>query len=444
MMTIVEVPPGSSSTSTSNDDVVEMMTTDDTTTMSIPMKMPQLSITNATTTPTDTTFDFDLTEGQIRRGNMTDCEYECSEIFDYLYVGGARVAESWDTLTRHKITRVVNCSMAVVKNFFSDHKNMTYLGLNMVDGREDDISWFVCQVIDFIVETRRLNERVLVHCEKGVSRSCSFVIAYIMWLNNVSWKQSFDYVKSKRRVCAPNTAFTCNLIEFGELLNSSAKEDTFYFRCSSHLPHDPLTPVLKLCRDPQTRRILCNPTSSDFSPEGVFVIKPSQRSNDTTLYAWKGADASEEVAGAAMALAEIMVRVFKSFTALQLIEQGSEPEAFIALVQNTGPFNKENQAIVYNDLFLAKTSNTVVDASEGGIESINQTATSISANKRKEPCSEETTLKIAVPVPVFVVSGSPDPAVDRSAEKRRASKDTALPSLSVSGFKLGSSSLLKA
>jgi len=379
-------------------------------------------------------FDFDLTEGQIRRGNMTDCEYECSEIFDYLYVGGSKVAESWDTLVKYNITRVVNCSLAVVKNHFVNNENMTYLGLNMVDGREDDISWFLCQVIDFIMESRRLNQKVLIHCEKGVSRSCSFVIAYYMWLSNLPWKQAFEYVKSKRRVCAPNTAFTCNLIEFGELLNSSPREETFYFRCASHLPHDPTTPVLKLCRDPQTRTILYNPTSSDFNPEGVYVIKPSTRSNDRTLYVWKGAEASEESMKAAITLAELIVRNFKIFNEQKLIIQGSEPEAFTLLVQNTGVFNKDNQAIAYKDLYMVAKSSEPVDTQRQLVPSI--PTMNISANKRKEPC-DETIPKLATPVPAFFVSGMPE--TDKSAEKRRAAKDNqpSLPTLSISGFKLG-------
>jgi hypothetical protein len=36
-------------------------------------------------------FNFDYTEGQHRRGLMANCEDECSEITDFLYVGGSKV-----------------------------------------------------------------------------------------------------------------------------------------------------------------------------------------------------------------------------------------------------------------------------------------------------------------------------------------------------------------
>jgi protein-tyrosine phosphatase len=58
---------------------------------------------------------------------------------------------------------------------------MNYLSLNLVDSRQDDIMWFVCEVINFIEKGRIAGCKTLIHCEKGVSRSCSFVIAYIMW-----------------------------------------------------------------------------------------------------------------------------------------------------------------------------------------------------------------------------------------------------------------------
>jgi hypothetical protein len=59
-----------------------------------------------------------------------------------------------------------------------------------------------------------------------------------------SWKDGFDYVKSRRACCAPNTAFTCNLIEISECLKSDWRNNTAaIFRCAAHLiPHDPNTP----------------------------------------------------------------------------------------------------------------------------------------------------------------------------------------------------------
>lgn len=197
-----------------------------------------------------TDFNFHLTEGQSRRGLMADCESECSMIFDYLFVGGAQIARSRHVLEANNITRIINCSASVVDNHFIDDPRMTYLSLNMVDGRQDDISWFLGDVLQFILNGQKSNENILLHCERGVSRSCSFAIAWHIWTTGGTWQQGFDYVKSKRACCAPNTAFTCNLIEISECLKYDwRKNSTVLFRCASHLiPHDPHTPGMILFR----------------------------------------------------------------------------------------------------------------------------------------------------------------------------------------------------
>ena len=95
-------------------------------------------------------FDFNLTEGQSRRTLMADCEFECSEITPTLFVGGAKVAGSLEILRKVGIRRIVNCSAGVVPDHFKQSDSFEYMSLNMVDGRDDDITWFVCQVLQFI------------------------------------------------------------------------------------------------------------------------------------------------------------------------------------------------------------------------------------------------------------------------------------------------------
>ena len=127
-------------------------------------------------------FNFHLTEGQSRRRLITGCDNMCSQIFDYLYVGGFEIARSKKILEENGITRIINCSASVVDNYFIDDPKMTYLSLHMVDGREDDISWFLGDVLNFIMDAKKANEKVLLHCQRGVSRSCSFAIAFCMWI----------------------------------------------------------------------------------------------------------------------------------------------------------------------------------------------------------------------------------------------------------------------
>lgn len=127
-------------------------------------------------------FDFDKKESQIRIERMAECEFECSQITDFLYVSGYYVAGDLGRIRSNEITQVINCAASVVGSHFMNLAEMKYLNLHMVDGKQDDISWFVCDVIQCIIKAKEEGRNVLLHCEKGVSRSCSFAIAFMMWL----------------------------------------------------------------------------------------------------------------------------------------------------------------------------------------------------------------------------------------------------------------------
>ncbi|ELP91980.1 dual specificity protein phosphatase, putative [Entamoeba invadens IP1] len=60
---------------------------------------------------------------------------------------------------------------------------------------------------------------VLVHCEMGVSRSASIVIAYLMKTQKKTLKESYDFVKAKRTWINPNNGFWCQLYHFAKSLN---------------------------------------------------------------------------------------------------------------------------------------------------------------------------------------------------------------------------------
>lgn len=305
-------------------------------------------------------FDFNLTEGQSRRAGMADCELECSEITNFLFVGGASIAASWSVLQERGITRVVNCSASVVSNYFIDNPKMTYLSLSMVDGRQDDISWFVAEVIHFIFNGKRAGEKTLVHCEKGVSRSCSFVIAYYMWSTNASWQQAFDYVKSKRQVCSPNTAFTCNLIEIGELLKGDVSSNSILLRCSSHLPHDPNTAVLKMCRRPDSRKLI-TPSTKELDPRGCFVIRPPEGQGKSKIFIWQGSQASDETAKVALKLAKHMTSVFTRAQDFVIVRSGTEAHVpgFYDAVLQEGPFVGQ-PLVPYDDLYKCETPTPIL------------------------------------------------------------------------------------
>jgi hypothetical protein len=244
----------------------------------------------------------------------------------------------------------------VVDNYFIDKQDMKYLSLNMVDGRQDDVAWFVCEVLHFIQNGRKAGAKTLLHCEKGISRSCSFAIAFYMWDRSCTFREAFDYVKSRRGVCNPNTSFTCNLLELELLFNEEQMFFPLLFRCAEHAAHDENRPVLKLCRAEDSRQIL-TPKLSLLDPRGVFVIRASKVTNKSCcqLYIWRGSEASDRVVEIAHKFALLFRGIFVDKDAnINTTSEGCEPDPFWDSVERDISFVRAGGQS-FSDLFTVSS-----------------------------------------------------------------------------------------
>ena len=60
---------------------------------------------------------------------------------------------------------------------------------------------------------------VLVHCHKGISRSASFVIGYLMKKNEFTFEEALSHVQSCRPIVQPNESFLTQLKRYDSLLS---------------------------------------------------------------------------------------------------------------------------------------------------------------------------------------------------------------------------------
>lgn len=72
-------------------------------------------------------------------------------------------------------------------------------------------------------------KRVLVHCQCGVSRSASLIVAYIMRYQNLALNDAYNRLKSVAKDISPNMSLIFQLMEWNEALNAqrqrTAQED---------------------------------------------------------------------------------------------------------------------------------------------------------------------------------------------------------------------------
>jgi hypothetical protein len=91
---------------------------------------------------------------------------------------------------------------------------INYLTLNIRDNVSENIECLFFKCINYINEAKEKQGRVLIHCYKGVSRSVSILISYLIYLYKWTYDEAFDFVQSKRSIANPNIGFYLQLKTF--------------------------------------------------------------------------------------------------------------------------------------------------------------------------------------------------------------------------------------
>jgi hypothetical protein len=149
---------------------------------------------------------------QERAQRLKAAQPEVTEVLPYLFVGGETAARDRAQLLAKGITHIVNTVNWCLDSFYPDA--FRYLTLSLSDAADEPIFSLFAVVNGFIEAARRTNNgsgRVFIHCQQGVSRSCTFVIAYVMWKQGLCYDRAYELVRSRRNVCSPNTGFLMNL-----------------------------------------------------------------------------------------------------------------------------------------------------------------------------------------------------------------------------------------
>ncbi|XP_078253049.1 dual specificity protein phosphatase 4 [Rhinoraja longicauda] len=142
------------------------------------------------------------------------------EILPFLYLGSAHHASKRDTLDAMGITALLNVS-SNCPNHFEDHYQ--YKCIPVEDNQKTDISFWFMEAIEYIDSVKKVDGRILVHCQAGISRSATICLAYLMMTKRVRLEEAFEFVKQRRSIISPNFSFMGQLLQFEtQILASSA------------------------------------------------------------------------------------------------------------------------------------------------------------------------------------------------------------------------------
>lgn len=96
-------------------------------------------------------------------------------------------------------------------------KNVEYYHFEILDKENCDISKYFDKTYDIISNAIfDKKESILVHCDHGVSRSASIVIAFVIRCKKISFDDAYKLVKKCRREINPNKSFVKQLVKYSE------------------------------------------------------------------------------------------------------------------------------------------------------------------------------------------------------------------------------------
>ena len=138
-----------------------------------------------------------------------------SQITENLYLGNIYDAQNINKLLKLGIKKVL--SLILDKQLLSYPQEIEHKIIYISDFPSENIIQYFGECLLFIDD----NKKILVHCVAGASRSATIVIAYIMWKNQLEFKEAITYVKQIRPIINPNYGFEKQLKMFDELLKKN-------------------------------------------------------------------------------------------------------------------------------------------------------------------------------------------------------------------------------
>jgi len=139
-----------------------------------------------------------------------------SEIIKGLFLGTEYNAANYEELLDLGITHILNVTKEI-QDFFPDY--FEYKRVNVKDQESVNLGKFFDEAVTFIAKALDEDKAVLVHCQRGVSRSASCVIAYLIKTRKMKYKEAFAFAKERRPVIKPNSGFVKQLQAYEKSLN---------------------------------------------------------------------------------------------------------------------------------------------------------------------------------------------------------------------------------
>ena len=146
-----------------------------------------------------------------------------SKIFNWLYLGSYQNACNIKDLQDLRIYYVLNCT-AECEN--KDYPDIEYYQARINDLPNFNISVFFKKTNQFIHQAKASGKSILIHCQLGISRSTTCLIAYMIKYLGYTTINALQFIKTKRPYVMPNFGFLQQLKNYEEKIKFNKNENT--------------------------------------------------------------------------------------------------------------------------------------------------------------------------------------------------------------------------
>ncbi|CAM4965698.1 unnamed protein product [Rotaria socialis] len=137
---------------------------------------------------------------------------EMSLVLPHLYLGSMKDRTNSTLMVKNKVKRIL-CIIDVPDMVIDrdEYKPTHLLNIPAADAQQQDLAQYFEKCIEFIHQARIEHENILVHCQAGISRSATVVVAYVMTIGDYDVEKALQIVKGARGYIHPNPGFLFQL-----------------------------------------------------------------------------------------------------------------------------------------------------------------------------------------------------------------------------------------
>ena len=150
----------------------------------------------------------------IRRqsGDKSQALIVVNEVIPHLFIGGRSALRYIGILEIDTILDLTRLKPPACVGEARPAVNWRQIPLRDVPGQE--IASFFDDTNKYIDQALSKNKNVLVHCEMGISRSATIVVAYLRWKFDMTSHEALTVLRSKRPMVEPNLGFLRQLDDY--------------------------------------------------------------------------------------------------------------------------------------------------------------------------------------------------------------------------------------